>query len=100
MALALPNAGPADMEQGTEPVWALGDNKLMPACACDCGGETAAGTFLPGHDQRLRADIERRAGGLLNLSRLVTCAEDYVNGRVPLSDLNAILQEVLRSPRR
>ena len=35
-------------------------------CACGCGGITAGGNFLPGHDQRLRAELERRVGGLIS----------------------------------
>lgn len=41
------------------------------ACECGCEGMTEGGDFLPGHDQRLRAAIERRAGGLLLLRDLV-----------------------------
>ncbi|SMY06540.1 hypothetical protein [Flavimaricola marinus] len=40
-------------------------------CECGCGDDTKGGDFLPGHDQRLRAEIERRVGGLLKLRRLV-----------------------------
>ena len=43
-------------------------------CACGCGGETRGGDFLPGHDQRLRAAIEEKAGGLLNLKQIVETA--------------------------
>jgi hypothetical protein len=46
--------------------------KIDPkSCACGCGGETRGGDFMPGHDQRLRAAIEERVGGLLNLKRIV-----------------------------
>lgn len=38
-------------------------------CACGCGGQPVNGKFLPGHDQRLRAYLERRVGGLIQLVR-------------------------------
>ena len=50
----------------------------MSECACGCGERTAGGTFRPGHDQKLRADTEARAGGLLSLARLVDAVEDYM----------------------
>lgn len=36
-------------------------------CECGCGETPAGGMFLPGHDQRLRKDLEERVGGLLAL---------------------------------
>jgi len=41
------------------------------ACRCGCGETTKGGQFLPGHDQKLRAEIERRAGGIEELRRIV-----------------------------
>lgn len=43
----------------------------MPKCECGCGDDTAGGHFLPGHDQKLRAAIEKAAGGLLKLRDVV-----------------------------
>jgi len=43
----------------------------MAECNCGCGGQTAGGKFLPGHDQKLRAEIERQMGGLIKLKELV-----------------------------
>jgi hypothetical protein len=40
-------------------------------CGCGCGGETRGGSFLPGHDQKLRIEVERQAGGLKNLKIIV-----------------------------
>lgn len=51
----------------------------MPSCECGCGS-AATGAFLPGHDQKLRTDLERRAGGLLALRELVVAAEDHLRG--------------------
>jgi len=52
----------------------------MAACEGGCGGTPASGMFLPGHDQRLRGELERRVGGLLPLRDLVDLAEAYVVG--------------------
>ena len=52
----------------------------MPLCECGCGGETAAGQFLSGHDQKLRTALERKVGGLLGLRTLVSSAAEYSRG--------------------
>ena len=39
-------------------------------CACGCGG-TGMTKWLPGHDQMLRAAIEREVGGLVELRRII-----------------------------
>jgi len=56
----------------------------MGICACGCSGATQGGVFLPGHDQKLRTDIENRVGGLLKLARIVEAAEEYVSGGLSL----------------
>jgi hypothetical protein len=48
----------------------------MKWCECGCGEKTKGGEFLPGHDQRLRVEVERVAGGLLKLRELVEAAKD------------------------
>ena len=52
------------------------------SCACGCGKETGGGVFLPGHDQALRSQIERKIGGLLPLRDLVDAAEKYARGEL------------------
>jgi hypothetical protein len=54
----------------------------MAKCECgECGEDVAAqGQFLPGHDQKLRISLEPKAGGLLSLRELVTCAHGYFEG--------------------
>ena len=39
-------------------------------CACGCG-KASKQAWLPGHDQKLRAAIEREVGGLVELRRIV-----------------------------
>jgi hypothetical protein len=51
----------------------------MAQCECGCGSE-AASEFLPGHDQRLRAALERQVGGVLELRALVKASAAYARG--------------------
>jgi hypothetical protein len=67
-----------------------------PECACGCGGQPAGGNFLPGHDQRLRADLERRVGGLLPLRKLVEAAEYFAEGTIQPSMFNSMVNDVFR----
>ncbi len=69
-------------------------------CACNCGGTTAGGDFLPGHDQSLRADLERRVGGIINLRMLVEAAEHFVEGSVGSYQFNGMVKELLRESDR
>ena len=59
----------------------------MAFCECGCGDPTGAGAFLPGHDQRLRTDLERRVGGLLPLRSLVEAVEALVEGELSAEQL-------------
>ena len=60
----------------------------MPSlCACGCGETPGQGRFRPGHDQKLHADAERRAGGLLALVQLVDAAEQFRAGELSLAAL-------------
>lgn len=66
-------------------------------CACGCGGKPVSGHFLPGHDQRLRADIERRVGGLISLRMLVEAAEYFVAGDLGNSQFNSMVKDLLQN---
>lgn len=66
-------------------------------CACGCGGIPSGGNFLPGHDQRLRANLERRVGGLINLRMLVEAAEYFVEGEVGSQQFNGMVRELLHN---
>jgi hypothetical protein len=63
-------------------------------CECGCGKRRAKGHFLPGHDQKLRADLEKRVGGLLSLRMLVEAAEHHVNGSVGSSMFSSMVKEL------
>jgi hypothetical protein len=60
-------------------------------CECGCGEPAVVGSFRPGHDQKLRTDLERRVGGLLALRSLVEAAEAFAAG---LSQSDALTQNV------
>lgn len=51
------------------------------SCECGCGEPVRAGYFRPGHDQKLRANLESRVGGLLALRSLVEAAESAAAGK-------------------
>ncbi len=65
-------------------------------CACGCGEKPAGGNFLPGHDQRLRADLERRIGGLIPLRMLVETAEYFAEGSIQPSMFNNMVKDIFR----
>lgn len=71
----------------------------MGQCICGCGKATAGGTFLPGHDQRLRTETERRAGGLLPLAVLVDAAETFAKRTLSLEMLGERVRMVFRPGR-
>jgi hypothetical protein len=50
-------------------------------CQCGCSEGVPNGLFKPGHDQRLRTDLERRVGGIIALRDLVEAAESYTAGQ-------------------
>jgi hypothetical protein len=67
-------------------------------CECGCGESVASGTIKPGHDQKLRADLERRVGGLLALRSLVEAAESYAGGLSPIEKLADVARGISKSP--
>jgi hypothetical protein len=69
----------------------------MPTCKCGCEGETRRGKFQPGHDQRLRAKLEKKVGadGVLNREALVEVACDYANGRITLESFGQRVKSII-----
>jgi hypothetical protein len=59
-----------------------GKGGMNMLCECRCGEASVAGSFKPGHDQKLRTDLERRVGGLLALRSLVESAEAFAAGKM------------------
>ena len=66
----------------------------MPLCACDCGTQAHGGVFAPGHDQALRARLEKNVGGLLLLKELLAVAEAYANGDSDLEQLGKSVRRI------
>lgn len=54
----------------------------MTSCECGCGGTPVRGAFLPGHDQKLRTDLEHRVGGLPALRSLVEASEQFASSQI------------------
>ena len=71
----------------------------MKSCECGCGQESAL-DFLPGHDQKLRATLEARVGGLLALRGLVSAAEAYATGANQEAQLLQQLRATFATARR
>ncbi|GLR25025.1 hypothetical protein [Limnobacter litoralis] len=65
-------------------------------CACGCGGRPVAGDFLPGHDQKLRSELEKRVGGLIPLRMLVEAAEYFADGTIQASMFNNMVKDIFR----
>jgi hypothetical protein len=62
-------------------------------CYCGCG-EESKGRFVPGHDQKLRIALEKRAGDITNLERLVDSAEKFATGTISTASLEATVREI------
>jgi len=62
---------------------------VMSSCACGCGKQTAGGSFVPGHDQKLRTRTEERVGGVVALAKLVDSVEQLARGQLSNADFEA-----------
>ncbi len=71
----------------------------MGLCECGCRQTTQGGAFAPGHDQKLRAELEARVGGLLALRELVGRMDAYVSGEISTEDLCKTVRRTFRSSR-
>ena len=69
-------------------------------CQCGCGESVPNGSFKPGHDQRLTADLERRVGGIMALRDLVEAAESYGTGLTGKEDLTMAVTLHRNTPER
>jgi len=64
----------------------------MSHCECGCGSETQGSEFAPGHDQKLRTQLEARVGGLLTLRELVDAMESYSSGLSTAEDFTRVVR--------
>jgi len=67
-------------------------------CECGCGETPVGGSFLPGHDQRLRSLLEERIGGLLALRTLVDSAERLAQGEITPEEHITTVRGIFTSP--
>ena len=63
-------------------------SETVNICACGCNGTTRGGIFMPGHDARLRSQIEHSVGGLLALDELVQLLVEHRKGNLTLEELS------------
>jgi hypothetical protein len=57
------------------------------------------GAFSPGHDQRLRAFLEKRAGGLIGLRSLVDSAERLAHGEITAEEHVGTVRDMFKAKR-
>ncbi len=69
----------------------------MSSCRCGCGGATTAGDFVPGHDQKLRARLEKEVGGVLAMEELVTVAKRYSTGDLLEAEFGREVRRILKT---
>ena len=70
----------------------------MPICQCGCCEETVNGDFLQGHDQKLRAQLEKITGGLLPLRNLVESAQQYSTDEISLKQFGDKATSIMKNP--
>lgn len=66
----------------------------MGDCKCGCGGPAIGGDFRPGHDQKLRAKLEREVGGILALQELVHGAKKYSCGETGKEEFENLVRRL------
>jgi hypothetical protein len=70
----------------------------MPECECGCGKMTKGGIFAPGHDQKLRSELEKKVGGLLHLRDLVNMAEAYCKSEKDFDAFKRTVNRIFKNP--
>jgi hypothetical protein len=68
-------------------------------CQCGCGEQVEDASFKPGHDQRLRISLEKRAGGIEGLRKLVETSErghssNYSNSEECKKEIDDIVKTI------
>ena len=69
----------------------------MTECECGCGEDTAGGPFRPGHDQKLRAQLESRVGGIFQMRSLVEAMENFRSRKSTPESFAATVREIFES---
>lgn len=68
----------------------------MVICQCGCDQETKGGHFLPGHDTRLRTELERKVGGIFALQKLVYSTERYSSGEMTEDEFKKTIKNLFK----
>lgn len=66
----------------------------MENCKCNCGKPVNGNDFLPGHDQRLRVQLENEVGGLLALRDIVHAAKKYSGGEMGAEQFENLVRRI------
>ncbi|MDO9542896.1 MAG: hypothetical protein Q7J98_11325 [Kiritimatiellia bacterium] len=66
----------------------------MNKCKCDNCDKSTSRDFFPGHDQRLRANLEQKVGGLLSLKELVIACIEYATGKTSDSEILRTIRQL------
>ena len=62
-------------------------------CECGCGAAVQGRDFVPGHDQKLRIQLEQRVGGLLALRDIIARLEQHAKGGSTQAQLSAAVRD-------
>ena len=63
-------------------------------CLCGCKGISIKGCYLPGHDQKLRMQLEARVGGLEALKDIIESLERCLAGDISQEALHQIIEDL------
>lgn len=66
----------------------------MNKCKCGICNESTNGDFVPGHDQKLRTNLEQQVGGLLSLKQLIITCEKYATGKSSESEILLTIRQL------
>ena len=67
----------------------------MGNCKCGCGAFTCNDrNFIPGHDSKLRSQIEAEAGGVFAVQDIIAAAKYYSCGAITSSELATTVKEI------
>jgi len=67
----------------------------MGNCKCGCGEFTRNNrNFIPGHDQKLRSQIEAEAGSIFAVQDIIAAAKYYSCGAITSGELTTTVREI------
>ena len=72
----------------------------MDNCKCGCGKLVNGEDLFPGHDQKLRTQLEHEVGGLLALQELVHAAKKYLAGETGTEEFENLVRRIFAAKNR